>query len=48
MTLSRHLETLARHVQAGNIESAKRQAESLLRMYGRASDQKKILETLNA
>lgn len=46
MTLARHLETLARHVKLGNVESAKQQAESLLRTYGRKADQKKIMETL--
>jgi hypothetical protein len=48
MPLKRHLETLEKHVKAGNLESAKRQAETLLRMYSRKADQDKIMATLAA
>lgn len=48
MPLKRHLETLAKHVKAGNMESAKRQAETLLRMYSRKTDQDKIRAALAA
>lgn len=48
MPLNRHLENLAQYVKAGNMESAKRVAESLLRCYSRKSDQAKILAILES
>lgn len=42
MTLSRHLESLAKHAKAGNMQSAKQQAESLKRMYASKAAHKKI------
>jgi hypothetical protein len=48
MHLNRHLENLVKHVKAGNTESEKRVAESLLRRYSRKSDQVKILAALES
>lgn len=47
MPLARHLESLARHVKAGNAQAAKQIAESLMRQYSRKSDKAKIQAALN-
>jgi hypothetical protein len=42
MSLNRHLENVKAHIKAGNIDSAKRIAESLLRQYSSKAAQAKI------
>jgi hypothetical protein len=42
MSLDRHLENVKAHIANGNIDSAKRIAESLLRQYSSKAAQNKI------
>ena len=48
MPLSRHLETVRKHIAQGNRQSAENLVATLLRQYSRKSDQAKILSSLES
>jgi hypothetical protein len=48
MPLSRHLENLKKHIKAGNMQSAKQVADSLMQRYSRKADQAKIKAALES
>lgn len=48
MPLSRHIETIRKHIALGNKQSAEKLAATLLRQYSRKSDQSKILASLES